>query len=133
MHDLTRAGIHLEAHGDRLRFHPRSAMTPDLIDRIKAHKNELLAILRPDDDPDAPQTVPVIVNTTAYDKYDRPIEAFTGKRQSGQSPSQLRCRCHEEQRWWRSVFGPHVICGVCHPPATPGVVLEWLQCDTGCE
>ena len=46
--DLTRLGIHIEAHGDRLRYAPRSAVTPDLTDRMKTHKDELLAILRRD-------------------------------------------------------------------------------------
>jgi len=44
--DLARLGICIEAHGDRLRYSPRSAVTPDLADRMKAHKGELLAILR---------------------------------------------------------------------------------------
>lgn len=52
MTDLARLGIHIEAHGDRLRYSPRSAVTPDLADRMKAHKGELLAISRRD--PDAP-------------------------------------------------------------------------------
>ena len=46
MNDLDRLGIHLEAHGDRLRYSPRSAVTPELADRMKAHKLELLAILQ---------------------------------------------------------------------------------------
>jgi hypothetical protein len=50
--DLARLGIRIEAHGDRLRYSPRSAVTPDLAERMKAHKVELLAILRRD--PDAP-------------------------------------------------------------------------------
>lgn len=48
MTDLARLGICIEAHGDRLRYSPRSAVTPDLADRMKAHKRELLAILSPD-------------------------------------------------------------------------------------
>ena len=48
MTDLARLGIHIEAHGDRLRYSPRSAVTPELADRMKAHKGELLAILRRD-------------------------------------------------------------------------------------
>ena len=44
--DLGRLGIRLEAHGDRLRYSPRSAVTPDLAHRLKAHKGELLKILR---------------------------------------------------------------------------------------
>lgn len=50
--DLKQLGIRIEAHGDRLRYSPRSAVTPDLTRRMKAHKGELLAILRRD--PDAP-------------------------------------------------------------------------------
>ena len=52
MTDLARLGIHIEAHGDRLRYSPRSAVTPDLEHRMKAYKGELLAILRRD--PEAP-------------------------------------------------------------------------------
>ena len=52
MADLVQMGIRLEAHGDRLRYSPRSAVTPNLANRMKAHKGELLAILRRD--PDAP-------------------------------------------------------------------------------
>jgi hypothetical protein len=50
--DLARLGIRIKAHGDRLRYSPRSAVTPDLADRMKAHKGKLLAILRRD--PDSP-------------------------------------------------------------------------------
>ena len=46
MTDLARLGICIEAHGDRLRYSPRSAVTPDLTERMKANKTELLAILR---------------------------------------------------------------------------------------
>jgi hypothetical protein len=42
MTDLARLGIHIEAHGDRLRHSPRSAVTPDVAQRMKAHKHELL-------------------------------------------------------------------------------------------
>ncbi len=52
MTDLARLGIRIEAHGDRLRYSPRSAVTPNLTNRMKAHKGELLAILRRD--PEAP-------------------------------------------------------------------------------
>ena len=46
MNELAQRGIRIEASGDRLRFSPRSAVTPDLADRMKAHKGELLTILR---------------------------------------------------------------------------------------
>jgi hypothetical protein len=43
--DVARLGIHLEARGDVLRCHPRSAVTPELAERLKAAKAELLAWL----------------------------------------------------------------------------------------
>lgn len=48
--DLGRLGIRLEADGERLRYRPQSALTPELLDRLKAHKGELLTLLlRPAD------------------------------------------------------------------------------------
>jgi hypothetical protein len=41
--DLARRGIRLEADPERLRYYPRSALTPDLLERLKANKAELLA------------------------------------------------------------------------------------------
>jgi hypothetical protein len=46
MNELAQRGIRIEASDDRLRFAPRSAVTLDLADRMKAHKGKLLAILR---------------------------------------------------------------------------------------
>ncbi len=46
MSDLARLGIRIEADGDRLRYWPRSAVTPDLFGRMKAFKLELLSISR---------------------------------------------------------------------------------------
>ncbi len=47
--ELTRRGIELRAHGDRLRFRPQSAMTPELVERVMVHKLALLAVLAGDD------------------------------------------------------------------------------------
>jgi len=41
-------GIRLQALGDRLRYHPRSAVTPGMVEQLKGHKAELLAILGAD-------------------------------------------------------------------------------------
>ncbi len=43
--ELRGRGITLQAHGDKLRYRPRDQMTPDLIERLKAHKDDVLAIL----------------------------------------------------------------------------------------
>lgn len=43
---LGRLGVRVEmdADGERLRFHPRSAVTEELLENMKAHKSELLRI-----------------------------------------------------------------------------------------
>lgn len=54
MADLERAGIELQADGDRLRFRPQSAIPPDLAARLKANKAGILAMLKKADTPDIP-------------------------------------------------------------------------------
>ncbi|MGH9927629.1 MAG: hypothetical protein ACREA9_00225 [Pyrinomonadaceae bacterium] len=44
--DLDERGVKLEAAGDMVRYHPKSAVTPDLLARMTAHKAELLTFLR---------------------------------------------------------------------------------------
>ena len=56
--DLTRLGIEVVAHKDRLRYRPQSALTPDLAERLRTHKAELLAILGPAVAPDGATTTP---------------------------------------------------------------------------
>ena len=43
--ELSGMGVRLEADGDRLRYFPRSALTPDLLSRLTAQKADLLAML----------------------------------------------------------------------------------------
>ena len=43
--ELDQRGITIEAHGGRLRYSPRSAVTPDLLQRLMLYKGELLAIM----------------------------------------------------------------------------------------
>jgi hypothetical protein len=49
MSGLREHGILSEAHGDRLRYSPKAAMTPELAERVKTHKPVLLAILTAND------------------------------------------------------------------------------------
>ena len=46
--DRRGCGIQLAVAGDRRRYRPRSAVTPELAARMKANKGELLALLRVD-------------------------------------------------------------------------------------
>ena len=43
--ELTRRGIELDAEGRRLRYRPKSVLTPGLAQRMMRHKAELLQIL----------------------------------------------------------------------------------------
>lgn len=43
--DLAAVGVTLQPQGDKLRFHPRDRVTPELLDRITEHKPELLRVL----------------------------------------------------------------------------------------
>ncbi|MCK4342444.1 MAG: hypothetical protein KAY37_12055, partial [Phycisphaerae bacterium] len=43
--ELTARGIALQVHGERIRFRPRKAMTPELVARVAAHKPALSALL----------------------------------------------------------------------------------------
>jgi len=52
--ELVRRGIELQPYGDRLRYRPRSALTPELAERVRRHKPVLLALLRQDRPSEAP-------------------------------------------------------------------------------
>ncbi len=42
---LRAQGITLAAHGDRLRYYPKGALSPALLVLLRAHKDQLLALL----------------------------------------------------------------------------------------
>ena len=68
--DLGRLGIRLETQGDQLRYHPRSALTPDAHGpRLNAHKADVLAMLRP-----APECGP---GPAHCDERDAPLKSMT--------------------------------------------------------
>ena len=41
--ELTRRGVHLEVAGDKLRWRPKEAVTPDLVEALKKWKAEIIA------------------------------------------------------------------------------------------
>jgi hypothetical protein len=43
---LAALGVRLSAAGDRLRFYPAEAVPPELIEQMRQHKPEILALLR---------------------------------------------------------------------------------------
>ena len=52
--ELTRQGIELRADGNRLRYRPRAAVSPELAETLRTHKGELLTLLRGDGQRRAP-------------------------------------------------------------------------------
>jgi tubulysin polyketide synthase-like protein len=42
--DLAQHGIEVQPHGDAIRYRPRSAMTPALLEQLQAHKVMILAM-----------------------------------------------------------------------------------------
>ena len=48
--ELGRRGIEIAAHGDRLRFRPQAAVTPDLRAALLEHKANLIRLLAAPDD-----------------------------------------------------------------------------------
>lgn len=49
--ELDRLGVELSTHGDRLRYvGPKEVITPELLDRIKVHKAELIGLFVWDED-----------------------------------------------------------------------------------
>jgi hypothetical protein len=80
--DLGRLGIRLEADGERLRYFPRSALTPDLLAKLKAYKADLLAMLRP-----APEAAPALPAPEAAPALPAPTCEAPAK------PTKAVCRC----------------------------------------
>ncbi len=96
--DLAQRGIRLQARGDRLRLHPRSAMTPGLIGRVKAHKAVLLAILRPVDEREpcqcpAHRPCPAEWPTTPIDAPEAVVDLATAR--MGWTPDRWAARLRQ--------------------------------------
>ena len=45
--ELERRGIHTEVAGDKLRFRPKDAVTPELIEVLRQHKAKIIQVLQP--------------------------------------------------------------------------------------
>ena len=101
--ELARLGIEVVAHKDRLRYRPRSAVTPHLAERLSTHEVELLAILRPAVAPDGATTAPV---TDTPVRWEDCIE-----------PPTPCSKCGGIICWWNAVGDQR--CMACDPPKLP--------------
>jgi hypothetical protein len=120
--DLARRGIRLEARGDRLRYHPQSAVTPDLLELLKADKAALLALLRPAAEPDhhRGQADAAARWEAALERLEGdplvPIDA-EGWPADSIDPNELEpCPKCQSLELWQSVVGGRWRCLKCDPP-----------------
>ena len=49
-------------------------------------------------------------------------------RQATSPVRRLVCFACKERHFWRSIYGV-TVCGLCHPPASPKLVAEWLDAE----
>lgn len=152
--ELHRLGIAVKADGDRLRFRPRNAVSDELLAALRQHKTEILATLtRQVESPptNTADVVPVFgreAQPVAGDADDPPamlVNWFERTTSADGSPDWkwfplfqkaeplTTCHCCGQHRWWRSIYGPHLICGVCHRPAFANVVAEWITNEPSSE
>ena len=48
------------------------------------------------------------------------------REERGASLAKVVCYACKSSRFWRSIHGP-IVCRVCHPPASPELVAEWIN------
>jgi len=63
---VAQLGITLEVHDDKLRYRPRDRMTPTLANRLKAHKADVLDILRADSRTNLYRPVAVLIQQARH-------------------------------------------------------------------
>ena len=139
-------GIRLRANGEGgLTIDaPDDVLTPDLLEQLKVHKEALLAVLsRSYDCPSQNQGqdersrnsenmvgLAPLTASAGTDMHDESDLMLDWSNESEHLKQADVCHCCRGRRWWRSVFGRHLICGLCHPPAFPSLVAEWVETAT---
>ena len=96
--DLGRLGVRLEVDGERLRFHPRSTVSPDLLSRLKTHKAELLAMLRPT--PEATPAPPVATPDVATPDVENAFSDWVLRPDANGRIGLEAPSLPEVDRWW---------------------------------
>jgi len=120
--DLQALGVTLETHGDRLRFHPRDAVCPDLLARLRDQKAELLAILATPTAPVAtdPDLTTALAGLTPDDLAHYHVR-LSARRDAGESVPGIE---------WRALVDVRVDRG--HWPAAPAPVSVPRRRIVGC-
>ena len=116
---LKELGIEVVPDGDNLRYRPRTAMTPDLAERVKENKPVLLAILR-GDTPNASADTgnPHLPERLIFDAdcmvWENNIE-----------PPDPCSECGGIIFWWNPLGDQ--CCMACKPPLTADRLLEYAK------
>ena len=105
--DLARLGIEVVPHGPCLRYRPRSALTPELAERLKIHKVALLAFLRP-------------AGAPGNGDLDLPINSGEIVEECDVGDPCPTCR--GLMFWWNCIGDRR--CMACDPPRT---AIRWLK------
>lgn len=118
-------GLELQPEGKGLRV--RGRLDPDLRERLRHHKGEILGLLRRAASPIA--KLPPLEPGESFAIWlllgDGSLEKVSG---AGPGPGEGACGTCGRQQWWLSVHGA-VVCGVCHPPATRALVASWIEAE----
>ena len=100
---LQASGCLVVAEGKTLKV--KGFLNDELRREIREHKSEILRLLEgPGDDAGASPCTKAAVKM--------PVQDYA------------RCPCCGGGRWWTSIHGIRV-CGKCHPPASPELVVRW--------
>lgn len=115
--DLNRLGIEVAVHGYRLRYRPRSAVTPKLVERLRAHKPELLALLGPAGPPDAATVAPAVDHPEPVVSWPEAV-----RWEDCIAPPEPCPDCGGLVCWWNALGGRR--CMACDPPFNAIRALE---------
>lgn len=143
LQELKVRGAVIDVHADRLRVSPPTALTPDILDALRQHKPDIIRrhTARGNSSRFAETPVKHVESVTARTGIEVPIGPVPGWMDLEAIFRWLNAPYQRECPWcplyrhgtaWRSVFGPHLICATCHPPARPDIVAEWIGEDVAC-
>ncbi|MEX0642334.1 MAG: hypothetical protein WD468_06520 [Pirellulales bacterium] len=111
--ELGRLGVRLKVDGDRLRFSPQSAVTPELVERLKTHKAELIALVSIiGGSVKVWVSEPKGVQVRGEDAGQPDPDPW----ESGVDPVQVRCPRCGSMRAWQGIGADQWRCVACDPP-----------------
>ena len=128
MADLANLGIEIRAVGERIRFRPREAMTPELAERVRVCRDDLLALLRQGESrtPSLDEFLQTVIDTfdgEVVDEVGETAPLLPETPLPGEAPRRGCYSCGERQ-FHRIRGGAEWVCSRCHPPGTEQEVVE---------